>query len=285
MLPLPYPPHIEVTDPVKAGFLADRPHHANLWTGPDGVGKYLWALTLARLALKADGPLESHPDFIVLGPEPAALKIEPLRELMAKCAMKPMLAERRVVIVRDAHAMTPQAQNAFLKTLEEPPGQTVFFLLTHQDRKLLRTIRSRCQNVRFAPLDEASLRAIHADKLAALPPETVPTLLAAAAGSAALLGRLIGALEGDDTLSRPLGPLLKAPLRERLAAVEALAESQESTQIGAIRLGQQLTQWARAGNDEQRRRAVQLFGDLQELVLRAEGNGNRKLLWERWLLS
>jgi len=282
---------------VLAGIVANRPHHANLWTGPDGIGKYLWCRQLARVALCVNDitalaqpctclscTTETHPDLLVLGPEPAGLKIEPVRDLMAKCAMKPMLSRRRVVIVRDAHVMTVQAQNAFLKTLEEPPGQTIFFLLSHQERRLLRTIRSRCQNVRFAPLDDASLIEAGREALATVPPETAPGLIAAAAGSVAQLQRLIAAA-AEETLSKPLGPLLRAPLRERLAAVEALAEPHESTTIAAIRLSQQLAHWARTGNDDQRSKALQLFADLQVLLARADGNGNRKLLWERWLIQ
>ncbi len=302
MAALAYPPHLSAVTPVLQGLTTGRAHHANLWTGPDGVGKFLWARDMARVALclegitRLDAPCrcvschawshsEAHPDLVILGPDPAELKIEPVRQLMAKCALKPMVSRRRVVIVRDAHAMTPQAQNAFLKTLEEPPGQTLFFLLTHQDRRLLRTIRSRCQHVRFAPLDAHSLETLHRDALAALPQEAVPGLLAACAGSSAMLARVLAAAAGDERLQKPAGDLFRAPLRERLAAVDALAESQETTALAAARVAEQLGRWARAGSSEQRRRALQLFAGLEELVARAEGNGNRKLLWERWLLQ
>lgn len=292
--------HTQAMAPVLASIVARRLHHAHLWTGPEGVGKYLWARRFAKAALcleqrEAEAEcgclscknLDSHADFITLGPAPQDLKIEGVRALLHQCAMKPMLSERRVVVVRDMHAMTPQAQNAFLKTLEEPPGQTVFVLLTHLERRLLRTIRSRCQQVRFAPLGRAELEQLAAPKLAGLDPKVASSVLDAASGSMAQLQRLLDTLgEGDSgPLGGSLSGLLKAPLRDRLVAAEALAESLESTQVAAIRLAHQLAAWGRTGNDGQRKIAGQLLIDLNDLVAKAEGNGNRKLLWERWLMS
>ncbi|MCC6810599.1 MAG: DNA polymerase III subunit [Deltaproteobacteria bacterium] len=297
--PLAYSPHLKAVTPVLSALKSGRQHHANLWSGPEGIGKYLWARKIARYALcmSGDGIFDDrcpcvscqqgdqHPDLVVLGNEPESLKVDRVRQLLAACALKPMISARRVVIIRDVHLLTPQAQNAFLKTLEEPPGQTIFILLTHQERKLLQTIRSRCQHVRFSPLDAASLRTIFHELLAPFDDAAKQSLLDAAAGSGAQLQRLIEAGEEDELFKKPLGPLLKAPIRDRLAAAETLAESQQTTQIAAIRLAAQLAEWARTGQPHQTKRAIALFDELNELVLRAEGNGNRRLLWEKWLLS
>jgi DNA polymerase-3 subunit delta' len=299
MQPLAYPPHNKAMMPVLTALKSGRQHHANLWSGPEGIGKYLWARKIGRYALCLNSDVffddnctcvscsqtDQHPDLVVLGNEPESLKVDRVRVLLAACSMKPMISKRRVVIIRDVHLLTPQAQNAFLKTLEEPPGQTIFFLLTHLERKLLQTIRSRCQHVRFAPLDAPAMRTIFKEALDPLAEDARVGFISASMGSGAQLLRLVEAAKADDLFSKPLGGLLRAPMRERLVAAEALAESQQTTELGAIRLAAQLADWTRDGQPHQRKKALQLFSDLNELVLRAQGNGNRKLLWEKWLLS
>jgi DNA polymerase-3 subunit delta' len=277
--PVPYAPHAalaaKLVGKLRAGTLA----HGTLWLGADGIGKFLWANTLARQALcllQADdacvcascASLADHPDFILL--EEGALKIENVREVIGRASLKPLVSPHRVVIVRDAHLLTTGAQNALLKTLEEPSGQTLFFLITHRERTLLPTIRSRCQKLRFAPFDAAGFTQ-HFPALA--------TTAGASGGSVAEAKRI------QASEVKPLSALLRASFSERIAAAEALSESQETTLAAARRYADQLAQWTRSGTPEQRARAQTLFGDLGELLRRSEGHVNRRLLWERWLLS
>jgi DNA polymerase III gamma/tau subunit len=291
-MPLAYAPHEKTVAPFFAGLSSGAPPHASLWLGPDGVGKFLWAREAARVGLCLERGesdcrclscthADNHPDFIVLGPAPETLKIESIRAVVHKCTLRPLVAKRRVVIVRDAHRLTVQAQNALLKTLEEPPGQSLFFLVTHREHQLLRTIRSRCHRLRFAPLDEPSLRALFAEGLAKA--DDASSVLAAAAGSAAQLERLLEA-KADEATSN-LARLLRAAPAARLAAAEALAVDLETTELATVRFGHQLAVWTREGNPAQRAKAHGLFAALGELLLQAEGHANRRLLWERWLLS
>jgi DNA polymerase-3 subunit delta' len=165
----------------------DRVHHALLFTGPSGVGKETAARALAASLLctsrggvpvvEACGVCDAcrrverdvHPDLLVLMPEAEAiargrlaredlahapsrdLKIEQVRALEAQLALAP-LGPRRVVLLVQADAMNPAAQNAFLKTLEEPPSGTHLLLLAEAEGKLVPTLRSRCVRVPFVPL-------------------------------------------------------------------------------------------------------------------------------------
>ena len=113
----------------------------------------------------------THPDFHVITKELIRyhdktgkskgidLSIHVLRpELIEPASRKPAMGRGKVFVVEQADLMNAQAQNALLKTLEEPYGRTLIILLTDQPGALLATIRSRCQMVRFASLDVATSR-------------------------------------------------------------------------------------------------------------------------------
>ena len=85
------------------------------------------------------------------------IKIDEIRDVLRQVGFRPFEARRRVVIVDDAEALGREAQNALLKTLEEPPPGSMIILVTAQPGLLLDTVRSRCPTVRFGPLDVADL--------------------------------------------------------------------------------------------------------------------------------
>jgi hypothetical protein len=86
----------------------------------------------------------SHPDYLCILPDGAAIKVNQVRDCLCELSVRPYEGGQRVVAIQCAEAMTEQAQNALLKMLEEPPVDTVFLLLTKQPSALLPTIRSRC---------------------------------------------------------------------------------------------------------------------------------------------
>lgn len=88
-------------------------------------------------------------DTIIIDPDPTAIGVQTIRIAAARVAIRPMAGPGHAVIVRHAHTMTTEAQNAFLKTIEEPPGNTVIVLETDQPDALLPTILSRCHLVRL----------------------------------------------------------------------------------------------------------------------------------------
>ena len=161
---------------IRRALEAERLPHALLFSGPDGVGKRRTALELAK-ALNCAAPApergacdacrscrladrETHPDILVVAPESRSLKIDQIREVERHLALSPYAGRRRVAIVDAAESMTPQAQNAFLKTLEEPPTGAVLILVSPAPTSLLSTVRSRCQEVRFGPLPDEVVAAL-----------------------------------------------------------------------------------------------------------------------------
>lgn len=210
---------------------ADRLHHALLFAGPRGIGKRATADALVRFLFcetpdegDSCGRCEScarlaagtHPDLHVVEPgggegekrKTKSIAIEQVRELQIALGRKPMIGPRRITILDDAESMTVPAQNAILKTLEEPPGRGLLVLVTENPAALTVTVRSRCQRVPFRPLaeDVVTERLVRGFDVA---PEAAALLAAHAEGS---LGR---ALAMDAT---KLGQT-KRQLEDILAAV------------------------------------------------------------------
>ena len=147
-----------------------------IFGGPDGVGKRRAAIALAQLVnCAAPSPADAcgachscrriargvHPDVLVVKPgDTGAIKIEQVRDAIERSAYRPFEGRRRVVIVDDADAMAGEAQNALLKTLEEPPASSMFILVTSRPDVLLPTVRSRCQRLRFGRLAPAEIASV-----------------------------------------------------------------------------------------------------------------------------
>jgi len=94
-----------------------------------------------------------HPDVLVLEPgDTGSIKIEQVREAVDRATYRPFEGKRRVVVIDEADALMPAAQNALLKTLEEPPSMSVFVLVTARPDMLLPTVSSRCPRLNFRPL-------------------------------------------------------------------------------------------------------------------------------------
>lgn len=140
---------------------AKAPAHAILLVGPVGGGKASVAQSLAETILGLPvGAFERHAYVLVIRPaDSGSISIEVVREVERFLSLKVpgQQAVNRVLIVEDAHSMTIEAQNALLKTLEEPPAGTVILLTASHERALLPTILSRVQLLRLRKPDKASL--------------------------------------------------------------------------------------------------------------------------------
>lgn len=142
-------------------------NHAYLFMGPSGVGKFCTARALAQAMIIGDDPAgeaywreQVHPDFMLVEkPEnKTQIGIEQItRELEPWLALKPYRAQKRVVIIKDAHLLSLPAANALLKTLEEPPAYAVMILVADENN-LLETIVSRCQLLRFTSLGDSDIK-------------------------------------------------------------------------------------------------------------------------------
>ena len=103
----------------------------------------------------------AHPDVLTIEPgDTGVIKIEQVRDAIDRAGYRPFEGRRRVVIVDEADAMVPQAQNALLKTLEEPPSASTFVLVSSMPDALLPTVRSRCSHLRFGALAPAEVTAV-----------------------------------------------------------------------------------------------------------------------------
>jgi DNA polymerase-3 subunit delta' len=101
-----------------------------------------------------------HPDVLLIEPgDSGSIKIDPIRDAIDRASYRPFEGRRRVVIIDEADALVSQAQNALLKTLEEPPSASVFILVTSRPDALLATVLSRCPRLRFRPLEPAEVAA------------------------------------------------------------------------------------------------------------------------------
>jgi DNA polymerase-3 subunit delta' len=217
-----------------------------IFAGPDGVGKRLAAVALAQLfncaspiagsadeapdACGACGPCRRiargvFADVLLIEPgDTGSIKVEQARQAIERSAYRPFEGRRRVVIVDDADAMEASAQNALLKTLEEPPAASTFVLVTSRPDLLLPTVRSRCQHLRFGRLSPSEVAAVLMKDHDFSEPE-------AHAAAALAEGSVGQALEGDSEAYAGAREAAEALLRyaataatpaQRLAAAKAL---------------------------------------------------------------
>ena len=165
---------------VRESLANRRLHHALLFAGPAGVGKRATAMALAAALLcEAGGKdacgecnscaqvgAESHPDLTVVEmPEKKkSVSIEQIRTLQRALARRALAGRRKVAIVDDANTLTSEAQNAFLKTLEEPPARSFLVIVSRSASALLPTVRSRCQQITFSPLPDADVTRLLIDR-------------------------------------------------------------------------------------------------------------------------
>jgi DNA polymerase III subunit delta' len=144
---------------------AGRCASAYLFEGPPGCGKKTAAFDLAAALVGGEDSWSRatrrlHPDIRLFSPSGASFKVDQVQELLQEASLRPFEGGRKVFILDRAEDLTSAAANKLLKTLEEPPAGMTWILVTTQSAKILPTIASRCQGVRFHPLDDASLRLV-----------------------------------------------------------------------------------------------------------------------------
>ncbi len=235
---------------LRNALTSGRVHHAYRFEGPDGVGKELCALELAKELVCGVGVpdevgrrrietfseeeprVSQHPDVVLIqrglygklvgSAEATGISVEQIRRVvLTRAGYPPHEGRALVFIVRDADELTISAANALLKTLEEPSAKTHFVLLTSRPKRLLPTILSRTLAVRFGPLPDRVVADILREHGA--DPQVAPL----AAGSASRALRLADQ-ELVETRQRFVQTALDAVAAPDLTAALALAESRPS---------------------------------------------------------
>ena len=213
--------HVRLIDLLSRSVAASTLPPSLLFAGPAGIGKRLTALSVAQAlncnstGLRAQGSgLDAcgacaactriargvHPDVLFVSPgDSGNIKIDQVREVIDRAHYRPFEGRRRVVIIDDADALVPHAQNALLKTLEEPTPSSVFILVTARPDMLLPTVLSRCPQLRFRPLSAADIAAA---LMARGRKETEARAVAATADGS--LGQALQASAGELVESRDL---------------------------------------------------------------------------------
>ena len=200
--------------------------HAFLFTGMEGVGKKLTALTLAKVVNCQEGASGdccdrciscrkaasgNHPDIDVIEREGPFIKIEQIRALKHRLRFKPLEGRYRVTVISNSQYLKVEAANALLKVLEEPPENNLIILTAFETTGLLPTIVSRCLHLSFQPLAAVEISA-HLCKTHSIAPER-----------AAVIARLAGG-----SLSRAMALLDEKQISRRNWILETVAEIHKS---------------------------------------------------------
>lgn len=230
--------------------------NAYLFTGPEGVGKKTAGRVFAMICNCLDPNLRNqarpgvqtpeggpappaacgqcrsckkilsanHPDIHWISPGGNYIKVDQIRMLCQRLALKPYEAKNRLAIIESAHSLNPEAGNTLLKILEEPPEKTIFILLARQSTELLPTIVSRCRHIRFNPVSAQSIEN-HLQRNHGVPAAEAAIIAKMAGGSLSRAAAMTekGWLSHRNWIIQTISGLDRQGLNYHLAFAEALA--------------------------------------------------------------
>ncbi len=202
--------------------------HAYIFKGSEQIGKKLFAQDLFKLINSRSAFDPADPDLYMVGPKVAEgetkIYIEDIRELKGFLSLRPFYGPYQYVIIDDAHRLTPEASNAFLKLLEEPTGKVIFVLVTSQPQELLGTISSRAQHISFLPHRSDVVASVFTNTNLSKPDqEFLSTISQGRIGWAINAAKSGGIKEIRQAVS-DFGTILKSPLAERMLYAKKMFE-------------------------------------------------------------
>ncbi len=289
--------HDRQMEAFRTAIASGKMHHGWLFAGPHGVGKARFAKMAAALLVDPDGQQQNlierrtHPDILWIErllkeppkdgdePDPNAEKkrsiaIDQVRELQHRLTTRPSMGEKRVVIIDAADDLERGGANALLKSLEEPPVGTYFFLISHASERLLPTIRSRCRMLRFSPLSAADMRAAIRQQAENMGDAEIDAILPASNGSPGQALRILGLDMAD--LEMKMGRIIETgdrdnQLRHQLIETLNLKSAQDRYEAFLRRVPLKIAQHARTLQPAHAITAVEAFHSADILASRALG--------------
>ena len=281
----------------SAGLQSGKLHHGWILAGPRGIGKAGFASRAAAALVDPDerqGHLiaqQNHPDIIRLqrlakdppkdgeAADPDAelkrsINIDQVREVQLALTTRPSMGPRRAVIIDSADDLERGGANALLKSLEEPPVGTFFLLISHASDRLLPTIRSRCQLLRFDPLNDAQMRDVLSEEAPEMPFEERELLIRSGSGSPgqALNFAGLGLAEIEEAINAILhtGDANNA-LRHKLAEALSLKAAQPRYEAFLRYVPARIAAYARSVSTVHVMPAIEAFHAAETLAARAIG--------------
>ncbi len=255
-------------------------NHAYVFSGQDEIGKKTFALELAQLMSG-----NSH-DIFFLTPESSdsgqSIAIDEIRKLKSSMSLSSYGDAYKVAVIDEAHLMTVEAQNALLKTLEEPSRSSIFILITSVPNSLLSTIASRCQEIRFLPHSKEEILTIIEDSKLAQPQKNF--LAEFSNGRIGLIKRILEEQSYDEVKDsvEELMDLVKADLNERFFVAQRLSDDKNKGDIAKKVIYWML--YARMRVDEPKaRKILKNLLHLQEVIVHPQFN--RRLALENFVLT
>lgn len=230
----------KVKDILKKAVQHNTVLHSYLFVGEEGIGKSLSAKEFAKsiLCLGKEKPCEAckscieieennQPDYIEIVPDGNSIKIEQIRNMQLKVAEKPIVSTKKVYVIQEADTMTQEAQNALLKTLEEPPEYITIILIASNENSILNTIKSRCTKIVFEPLSNEELKRYAQEywKDATIPEE----VFASSMGSIARLRNNIEHQELYTNVYQCINQIENKSLLDFLKQAESIAKAKEES--------------------------------------------------------
>lgn len=155
---------------LSKSILTNSVSHSYIFSGISGIGKFLFAKEFTKAILCTGEPKPcnickscesiengNNPDLVIIDEQANSIKTEQIKELTSDVLEKPIKGSKKIYIINNSENMTKEAQNALLKTLEEPPEYAVIILVTSNENLLLNTIKSRCIKILFSNLSDEEI--------------------------------------------------------------------------------------------------------------------------------